>query len=157
MTDYEQLLEKIENLEYENARLVSELDEIRGAEDRSRQKIEKAYADAESKKNSALYAYALELKSLKAFAYKWREYFDSAVSERKKSEIIDLLSGFLDKIDHTTAKRTVEKISKILPNTQSDSQSEKAEEFEFDLGEAINPSEALDLESLCKELGVFEG
>lgn len=145
----------IEQLQSENDYLKRQLDEIKEGEIESRKKIENAYLEAEKLKSAAAYAYALELKAVKNFSVKWRAYFSDNADKVKKEDIIDLLKGFLSDVGIETAKETVEKMDKALGSGKT--AEAVGEEFEFDLDAVINPSGELDLESLCKELGVYRG
>ena len=107
-------------------------------------------------KNEAAQKYALELVALKNFSKKWRAALSSG-AEDKKSEMIDLLKGFLDEIGVDNAVGKLRKCDEILKADADKRQEENGQAFEFDLNEALNPSEELDLEELCKELGVYRG
>ena len=158
MTDNEivGLEDAVERLGYENSQLKKRLDEYASAEMEARRKIDCAYQEAENAKQAASYIYATELKALKMFSDKWRRVLAGGGGFTANGEIIDLLQDFLKDIGVETAKETVEKIDKLLGDDPS-GENESADKFEFDLNEAINPSGELDLESLCKELGVFRG
>ena len=158
MTDNEiiELEDAVERLEFENSQLQRRIDEYLEGEAESRKKIEQSYRDAENMKAAAAHIYATELKALKTFSDKWRRVLSYGGAAVEKGEIIDLLQGFLSDIGIETAKQTVEKIDKLLGDDNNGGAEEEVG-FEFDLDEAINPSGELDLESLCKELGVFRG
>ena len=146
-----------EKLRLENSELKRRLDEIAEAETETRKKIDGAFREAENARRAAEYAYATELSDLKAFSKKWRDLFSSDDTPvDKKNEMIDLLNGFLDKIGLESAKDTIKKISEKLGGEDKVS-AQGENEYEFDLSEAINPSGELDLEELCRELGVYKG
>ena len=155
VTEVEEYEDLIGQLEYENSLLKRRIEELDDAEAESRKKIEEKYREAENAKRAALYQYALELKALKAFSDKWRRVLSSG-DQTANGEIIDLLNDFLTDIGIDTAKETVKKVDKILGDDAAQPPDENVE-YEFDLDEAINPSGDLDLEQLCKELGVYRG
>ena len=152
-----ELEEYIDFLEYENSQLQRKIDEYASGEAESRKKIEQSYREAENAKTAAVHCYAAELKALRMFSDKWRRILTGGGVPVEKKEIIDLLQGFLRDIGVDTAKQTVEKIDKLLGEDATGFAADKSGEYEFDLDEAINPSGELDLESLCRELGVFRG
>ena len=153
--EVDELFDKIDALTSENAKLSRELDEIREGETLAKKKIEAEYGKAESLRYSAERAYALEMKAVKNFAIRWREYFVSTeASEREKSAMIDLLNDFLSEMGLKSDK---EKVEKLAEKFGSGIVEKSADDEAFDLDAAINPPEDLDLEQLCKELGVFRG
>ncbi|MBP5177375.1 MAG: hypothetical protein ILP02_02190 [Clostridia bacterium] len=154
-TDDLSLEEEVLSLSKENAALKRRLEEIAESEAETRKKIEARYLEAEQERSAASYAYQMELKSLKAFSSKWRRVLSSDRDKTEIAEIIDLLQGFLSDVGVEDAKRTVEKVAAAIGETAKIS--DAPQEFEFDLDAAINPPADSDLESLCKELGVFRG
>lgn len=127
---------------------------------RGRLKKERGFVDG----RLPLEKYALELKRLKQFSEKWQRYFaDAELIE--KQELSNLLTDLLrdgKSVDFVlSAKETADKIFKVVgepfdPKAVIEDYFD-SEETGFDLDEAVNPKGELDLESLCKELGVFEG
>ena len=158
--DNEELIYKLES---ENDRLKRRLEEYEEGAVEARKKIEALYRDAENKSALAQYAYATELKALKAFSKKWRDYFSSAAQKAEKSEIIDLLRAFLSDVGSSDAKETAKKIEKTLDEKANLSAApvagpdEEEGEYKFDLDAVMNPTEDLDLTELCVELGVYRG
>ncbi|MBO4572847.1 MAG: hypothetical protein J5762_03695 [Clostridia bacterium] len=154
--------ELIFELRSENDRLKRRLEEYEEGEDEARKKIEALYRDAERKNAQAQYAYATELKAMKSFSDKWRNYFSSTAQKAEKSEIIDLLRAFLSDVGISDAKETAQKIEKTLNEKANlkaapTDKSDEEDGYKFDLDAVMNPTEDLDLTELCVELGVYRG
>lgn len=167
-----------EALENENMQLGSNLKSLRkkeaeeetsdDEEDHSRlrdlEKIRKEKEKAIELRLVAMEKYALELKRLKLFSQKWQAYF-SEHDHLEVQELNNLLHDLLvsDKsVDETlSAKEKVDKIYAVL-GEPIDPESLIKEHFDsedtgFNIDDAINPKGELNLEDLCKELGVFDG
>ena len=167
-----------EALENENMQLGSNLKSLRkkeaeeeasdDEEDHSRlrdlEKIRKEKEKAIELRLVAMEKYALELKRLKLFSQKWQAYF-SERDHLEVQELNNLLHDLLvaDKsVDETlSAKEKVDKIYAVL-GEPIDPESLIKEHFDsedtgFNIDDAINPKGELNLEDLCKELGVFDG
>ncbi len=168
-----------EALENENMQLGSNLKSLRKKEseeglsdeddeDHSRlrdlEKIRKEKEKATEFRLLAMEKYALELKRLKLFSQKWQAYF-SERDQMEVQELINLLHDLLDSdksVDETLSeKEKVDKIYAVL-GEPIDPESLIKEHFDsedtgFNIDDAINPKGELNLEDLCKELGVFDG
>ena len=167
-----------EALENENMQLGSNLKSLRkkeaeeeasdDEEDHSRlrdlEKIRNEKEKAIELRLVAMEKYALELKRLKLFSQKWQAYF-SERDHLEVQELNNLLHDLLvsDKsVDETlSAKEKVDKIYAVL-GEPIDPESLIKEHFDsedtgFNIDDAINPKGELNLEDLCKELGVFDG
>lgn len=141
-------------------------DEGDGDEDYHRYlaKIEKDRQTAIDLKQTAMEKYALEIKRLKLFADKWQAYFDDS-SRMEKQELINLLTDLMreentvDGVFDAKAKvdKIFEKVGEPFDPVELIKEQFDSEETGFNIDDAINPKGELNLEDLCKELGVFEG
>ncbi len=156
------LEEEIFCLKQEIRTLNAQLAEYKASEKKSAARLLKADKEADELKKTSAYKYLLELKNLKLLSDKFKSlYKEEAGSE--KAAITDLLNDFLKDINVKKEDIRAKEIAKSLgeklgiEDKKEESDKEENEEFFFDLDEAINPSTPLDLEELCKELGVFSG
>jgi hypothetical protein len=147
-------------------------------------KIEKEKMQAAELKQAAMTEYALELKRVKLFADKWQAFFaDKNTTVMQKQELCNLLSDVLtkqsvggvlsdkEKADaimkkmgtsfEEEGKKQAQKSGKVqktsAKNIAQKKTSDGDEDSGFNLDDAVNPKGTLDLEELCKELGVFNG
>lgn len=156
-------------LRRENGKLTEELDDSSDDDpDRAaaRQRIRKDEIKAEELKRLAMEQYAMELKRLKLFSDKWQAFYDDS-TVMKKQELANLLTDLLRNSDQAEfileSKAKTDEAFRIIEESKP-FEPEKiikdyfdAEENGFNLDDAVNPKGELDLEDLCKELGVFEG
>lgn len=108
--------------------------------------------------------YALEMKRLKLFSDKWQEFFEnnSALEIRQLCNLLhDILKDDLSVDGALSSKNMVDKVYAHIGEPIDPEQLIKehfdSEEVEFNLDDAINPKGELNLEDLCKEMGVFDG
>lgn len=152
----EEILRKTEEL-----RLITcELDEYKGTEAKSKKRLRQSAEEADRLNKKAQYEYLTELKTIRLISDKIRSVFSNELSQ-EKSAITGLLTDLLKEVDTDgylyKAKDTALSIEdKLTPKLSlSSEQSDDYEDSDFDLDEAINPKESLDLKSLLNELGVF--
>ncbi|MGN0819670.1 MAG: hypothetical protein ACI4M6_04630 [Christensenellaceae bacterium] len=110
-------------------------------------------------KQSASLEYALELKRLKFFCDKFKENYNSA-DELKKAEIAGMLTDIIKECDGVKAERDTKTSVDMLYDKfgiKEETEQRQADDFEFDLEQVMNPKGELDLEELCRELGVYRG
>lgn len=140
--------------------LKNQLDEYKSAEEKTKKRLLNSNMEADRITTEALYKYHVELKLLKQFVDKYKKVFKTE-QDSEKAAIIDLLTDFLQDIDADgylyKAKEKVEIIENaVLSDVSFKESDDDAEEYhEFNLDEAINPTEELDLKGLLEELGVF--
>ncbi len=145
---------QIENLQQENNLLRAKMDKMLLAEEDAKARIVDATRQAEEMKKATQIEYSLSLKQLMNFNKKFARV--TSENSDKTAEIMASLSTFLSEIGKTSPKEIIEKIDKkIFSETTGTDGGET--EFEFDLEEAINPKQDLDLKTLCEELGVYRG
>lgn len=160
--------EEINRLKKENSELKAKLSEYENKESEIVKTLKLAKEKADEVIKESEIKYTAEMKSLKNFADKWREYFKylkdkyplySAVKEAEKvysdiekalsansiSAIKDLDGAF----DNMTDKifNPKEKIYEYIKNNVS--------EGEFDMDKVLNPGD-IRLEDICKELGLTD-
>lgn len=110
--------------------------------------------------------FALELKRLKYFADKWQAFFANSTPQEKR-ELANLLTEIIssgDSVETIVARR--EKVQEFLdkavpaqtaqPSVLEQTTAE-TDDFVFSLEDALSPEGGLDLATLCKDLGVFNG
>ena len=173
--DYEaELLKKndrIEVLREENRKLSIEIDNLKKKDDLVVNALIKA--EEKEKETEALInvKYELEMKKLKFFTLKWKNYFDylqekypyykinGEIEELKKS-VNDIFGA------EGTDREKIEKLSAVIKEEAAATENkpfnpkEKIEAYinaegGLDMNEVLNPGE-LDLEDLCKELGLMD-
>lgn len=156
---------KEENLDLKDElrRTLSELDGYKSAEEKSKKRLYEANVQADRLSAEAMYRYFTELKTLKLLADKYNDIFKSELDGQKKA-IIDLLTDFLKDNDSDgylyTAKEALTKLDEAVFGTKKLTPEEQAfygDDVVFDLDEAINPKEELDLKTLLEELGITGG
>ncbi|HBK02670.1 MAG TPA: hypothetical protein DDY77_06550 [Clostridiales bacterium] len=156
-----QAQEKIEELENElyesierEENLKRMLAETEADRSRAGKRVAEADAKAEQIKKETDYRYFLALKALKNFTDKCKR-ISVAPAEEENKRLIDL---FADLLQDLTFENSEEKFKKASSFFGSESSSAlPADDYVFDLEEAMNPTEELSLEELCKELGVYRG
>ena len=102
-------------------------------------------------------AYISEINRLKTFISRWEKALlsgDLAAEKRKKSALTAALKQILNFNEQELS--LAELSDKVSEMTDMIAGGKREEEGGIDLDEVLNPSEELDLESLCKELGVME-
>ncbi len=158
--EIESLKEIISDKNEELRQMSCELGEFKGAEEKAKKRLQQSAEEADRLNKKAQYEYLTELKTVRLISDKIRKIYANELSE-EKTAITDLLTDLLKEVDaegylyeaKNTSLGLTEKLSvkTPLPNKKS----EFSEDFGFDLDEAINPSEELDLKTLLSELGVF--
>ncbi len=156
------LNEEVARLNGELLRLNTELDGYRSAEEKSKKRLLEQDMEADRLIKTAMYKYHVKLKALKLFADKFSAVYKED-AESKKKAIIDLLTDFLKDVDtegylYKAEEKAEELKTKAFNEKISAEEAEfYGEESDFDLDEAVNPTEELDLKTLLEELGVFGG
>lgn len=152
----EEVLKKDEQIRL----LTIELDGYKAAEEKSKKRLLESDMKADRLKKTAQYKYLMELRGLKLFVDKIKTVYGDEFSS-EKSAITDLLTDFLKDVDEEgylyKAKDKTQEILEKAFFERRISEEEAAfygDESDFDLEEAINPTEELDLKSLLSELGV---
>ena len=169
--EYENLIlelrSRINELVDENKSLLEQVEQNKQREKLIIKALESAEERAEQIKEQAQLEYVLELQRLKAFSKKWDRYFNNLKEKypcddvKKALEIrnqVDALS------ENESASQAIDKIDEMIseqkkafnPKTRiKDYISATTSESGFNLNEVLNPGK-LELEDLCKELGLIE-
>lgn len=154
------LKEKVAEDSLQISVLKKQIDEYKSAEEKTKKRLLNSNMEADRITTEALYKYHVELKLLKQFVDKYKKVF-KAERDSEKAAIIDLLTDFLQDVDTDgylyKAKEKVEIVENaVLSDVSFKESDDDTEEYhEFNLDEAINPTEELDLKGLLEELGVF--
>ena len=132
--------------------------------------MENAQQSAESLKERAELQYALEVERLKQFSSRWERYLEDLKEKyplyqpvEKATEIMDVIDGLSNDAD---AKETVELLDAKLVDAEMAKPFNPKQKIRdyiaatgdngFNLEEVLNPGE-LELEEICKELGLIDG
>lgn len=162
---------KIVELKEDNANLKTELDKLRSKQSA----VEKALVDAEVQakdiQDKANLQYQLTAEKLKLFYVKWNEYFKRLKNKyplypqvKESAELIDSLKILfkaknvktaLDKIEQKITNKTDSQNVVFNPKSKIEAFVAATSDNGFNLNEVLNPGE-LQLEDLCKELGLIE-
>ena len=156
-----QAQEKIEELENElyesierEENLKRMLAETEADRSRAGKRVAEADAKAEQIKKETDYRYFLALKALKNFTDKCKR-ISVAPAEEENKRLIDLFADLLQDLTFENSEEKFKKASSFFGSEFSSAL--PADDYVFDLEEAMNPTEELSLEELCKELGVYRG
>ena len=162
---------KIRRLEYRNEGLVSENRNLRAslAEYKNREsKVGKALVAAESKGEEIKEFYRMsaetEWKTLQLFAEKWKKLAAQMADvipkddAEKYSKFADDLASLLGKArdEGTAAEEVAPEEEAFDPKAVIGKYIESEEETGFNLDDVLNPKGELDLEKLCRGLGLMD-
>lgn len=101
--------------------------------------------------------YVLEINRLKTFIARWEKALLSGDAASEKLRKTALASALKQIFNFNEQELTLCELSdKVAEATELIAGGKREESGGIDLDEVLNPSEDLDLESLCKELGVME-
>ncbi len=152
------LLREIQQLKAENQNLINENKRL----NQTYKPLIQAEMDAESYRTqlekNAVNEYNLQFERLKAFIARWQANLPEGKADtpetKKRLALVKLLSGILQEstpvCDLQSGAFTVERLNDAIGGKNIDGESA------FDLDAVLNPSTDLDLEALCKELGVMD-
>lgn len=175
--DYESKLkeqmDRIAELSAENKSLLAEISDFKNKNNSISSALMASEEKSEELLKRAEERYSLTVESLRAFARKWRAYFDYIADKyphygatKEAKSVFDKLTDVLSDVEQ---KEIVETLDTIIPqdkiskgqNKVFDPQS-KIDDYiaatgdnGFNLDEVLNPGK-LELEDLCKELGLIE-
>lgn len=158
----------INDLSKENTKLNAEIENLKEKEKLISDTLIRAEKAAQEIMQQAEIQYSIELERIKKFAEKWEDYFsdlknkypmypavkkavkvkDKAISASKKEA-----KATINEID---AMLGVDKKSKFNPKSKIKDYIAATSDNGFNLDEVLNPGK-LELEDLCKELGLIEG
>ena len=158
ISEAQEKIEELENELYESIEreenLKRMLAETEADRSRAGKRVAEADAKAEQIKKETDYRYFLALKALKNFTDKCKR-ISVAPAEDENKRLIDLFADLLQDLTFENSEEKFKKASSFFDSEAT--ASAPADDYVFDLEEAMNPSEELSLEDLCKELGVYRG
>lgn len=159
----DELIKAMQDKSEELRKVKLELDEYVLAEEKTKKRLLESNMEADRLNKTSQYKYYTELKTLKLLADKFKDSYKQELNAEKVA-LTDLLADFLKEVDGEgyliNAKNTLETLAKNAFKERELSKEEAdfyGEDSDFDLEEAMNPTEELDLKSLLDELGVFGG
>ncbi len=131
--------------------------------------LERAEQTAIDIKNEAQLQYALEIERLKKFSARWNAYFKELKEKYPLYPPVKKALDFKEKADkvlnNSKAKEAVSKLDNAIPKSKSAKFDPKSKIKDyiaatgnngFNLDEVLHPGD-LELEDLCKELGLIDG
>lgn len=174
ISDYLQTIEeqkeRIAFLNEENKRLNDRIEELTAKEEQTLKVLKSAQDKSEEIKIDALKHYEAEILSIKNFDLKWKEYFSYLAekypyynSQKRAKEVRNELINVFNTNDlKAVMPSATEKIDKDTKNSRIFNPKEKIQDYisatsdnGFNIDEVLNPGE-LELEDLCKELGLID-
>lgn len=162
IVELEASLERLEKLENEIAATQLKTAEDIEAENvilRAKDIISDAERESEDIKNAALMRYKAEIKRIKALVFaadaELMANGAETAKDKRKQALVAALKEMLN-FDETalTVEQAGEKAEALTEFLRGGRRPE--DDSYFDLDEVLNPKEELDLEALCRELGVME-
>ena len=160
---------RISELNKENAELKAELDLIKDKQQLIYKTLERAEKNATELEQNALAQYELEVERLRSFSERWNGYFNDLKEKYPLYSTIKKAVGIKERmdelVDEANPKTVVEELDKMLGKTKKKAFDPKGKirdyiaatgDNGFNLDEVLNPGE-LQLEDLCKELGLIDG
>lgn len=173
-SDYEKKIAEMRNaiseLSENNLKLANELEGYKEREELINESIENATESAAKIRRNAEKKYAAEVDSLKKFASRWRGYFSYLYKKYPLYDTVKESKTVFDKLAKLLAKaedrRVIEEFSDVLdksavnkgvfdPKQKINDYIAATSDNGFNLDEVLNPGE-LELEDLCKELGLID-
>lgn len=166
-----ELKEKIRELTEDNNKLSAEIQILKNDENSISEALKLVQKEARVNEKKIDMQYLATLQSLKRFASKWRDYFDYLLEKYPYypaiKQVDELRKELDDALNKQNSKKSIEKLEKSITKKGNLSDNtfdpkNKIQEFiaatsdnGFNLDEVLNPGE-LQLEDLCKELGLLE-
>ena len=172
-SQYENLIldlrSRISELDKENKALLEKVQENENRESLIIKALERAEESAEQIKEQAQLEYALEMQRLSEFTRKWDRFFNNLKDKYPNCDTVNKAVEIKEQVKTlskgSNAKKAIEKIDGMIseqnkafnPKTKiKEYISATTSESGFNLNEVLNPGK-LELEDLCKELGLIEG
>ena len=170
-SEYENLVldlrSRINELVNENKALSEQVEQNKQREKLIIKALESAEERAEQIQEQAQLEYVLELQRLKSFSKKWDRYFNN-LKEKYPCDDTKKALEILNQVDvvseNVSASQAIKELDEMIneqnkafnPKTKiKDYISATTSENGFNLNEVLNPGK-LELEELCKELGLIE-
>jgi len=160
--------QKVKELDGENKNLISEISELKAKEKLVYKTLENAEKQAEDLNDKALLKYRLEIERLKKFVEKFNGYFNYLQEKYPYYPATKEAEGIFKKIsaiiNGAVNKKAIEKVDLEIPEIKTGKFNPKdkikdyiyaSSDNGFNMEEVLNPGQ-LELEDLCKELGLMD-
>lgn len=171
-TEYESRINeqrnRIQELISQNDSLCVECEKLRQKENLILLTLERAEKTALELKELSEKEYALEIERLKKFSEKWDAYFKKVKEKYPTSSAVKKAVGIKNKLDKSiklsTPKEVIDEMENLIdgksktkfqPKNKIRDYIAATENDGFNMDEVLNPGD-LQLEDLCKELGLLE-
>ncbi len=159
---------RINELTKENEELLEQVQQNKQRENLIIKTLESAQQSAEQIKEQAQLEYALEMQRLRDFSRKWDRYFNNIKDKYPSCKTTEKALEIKNKVDalseDDSPKQAIEKLDDMV-SEQNRAFNPKSKikdyilattsESGFNINEVLNPGK-LELEDLCKELGLIE-
>ncbi|MBO7150073.1 MAG: hypothetical protein J6V71_04185 [Clostridia bacterium] len=157
---------RISDLLKENADLTEKLKEMSNREPLIIATLERAEKTSQEISQKAELEYSLEMQRLKKFTEKWDDYFNQLQEKYPHYPTIKKAIKIKDKVNElskkSNAKKAIEQLDLMIDEKKKFNPKQKIKDYVvatsesgFNLDEVLNPGK-LELEDLCKELGLIE-
>lgn len=158
---------RIKELASQNDVLTEEIERLNQKEKLILATLERAEQTSSVLIEQAEMQYALELETLKKFNAEWKEYFEKLQQKYPRDKLVKNTAKIKERLDNFPKKKNPKKAVQELSDLISDKSKEfnpksKIQEYiaatgdgTFNMDEVLNPGK-LELEDLCKELGLIE-
>ncbi len=157
---------RISELLKENSALEKQLEQAASKESLIVATLERAEKSAQETLKSVELQYSLELNRLKNFTKKWDKYFkdlqDKYPLYPTTKKAVEIKNKVNDSSKKSNAKKIIEEIDLMIDDQKKFNPKQKIKDYVvatsdngFNLDEVLNPGK-LELEDLCKELGLIE-
>lgn len=168
--EYEKLMleyrTRISDLLKENANLTERLNQASNRESLIIATLERAENTSQEIAKKAELEYSLEMQRLKKFTEKWEDYFNQLQEKYPLYPTTKKAIKIKDKVKelskNSNAKKAIEQIDLMIDGEKKFNPKQKIKDYVvatsesgFNLDEVLNPGK-LELEDLCKELGLIE-
>ena len=140
----------------------AELDAYKNRENLITQTLKAAELQAQEMKRLCDIEYAAEIRRLNEFKKRWNAYFDNLrkkhnEADRNAMRILAKLNEILLKnaSDKEKVVAVMDETERMLTEKDAGNEAAATQSFALDMSRVLNPGE-LDLEELCKEMGLME-
>ena len=160
-----ELKKQILDLAKRNTELLEEVERVRSRESLVYKTLERAEITSQEIEKNAKMQYALEIERLKRFSEKWDDFFKSLEEDyphdKTAKKAVKINQKIKDSVDDNP-QDFIEEIDKFISGEKTFNPKKKIVDYiaatgdnGFNLDEVLNPGK-LELEDLCKELGLMQ-
>jgi len=160
-----ELKKQILDLAKRNTELLEEVERVKSREGMVYKTLERAEMTSQEIEKSAKTQYALEIERLKRFSEKWDDFFNALKENYPLDKTVKKAVKINQKIKNVNSenpKEAVAEIDELMTGAKAFNPKKKIVDYiaatgdnGFNLDEVLNPGE-LELEDLCKELGLMQ-